>query len=253
LKNKKIIKYGFLGLIFIILIGYLGLMLWSKMGTHPARSIALSTMDSSDNVTVSEGEFIVFEPENKTQSGVIFYPGGLVEPSAYAPILHMIAQKGILVVITPMPFNLAIFNTGAASDVIDEYPDISDWVLTGHSLGGATAAIFAENNPGFIDAIAFWDSYPPNSADLSDNQIPVLSIYGTMNGYPNTDKFDEKRHLVPENTKFTPIEGANHAHFGDYGPQKDDVIAQISINEQHEIVTKIMLEFIANLTKSATQ
>jgi pimeloyl-ACP methyl ester carboxylesterase len=253
MKNFKKVTHLFFGLLIFLSIGVLGLYVWSRTGTYPARSIAISALESSDKVTVSRDDFLVFDPVDRTRTGLIFYPGGLVEPSAYAPVLHMIAQKGVLVVITPMPFNLAIFNTGAASDVIDEYPDISDWVLTGHSLGGASAAIFAENNPDLIDAIAFWDSYPSNSADLSDNQIRVLSIYGTMNGYPNTDKFDEKRHLVPDNTKFIPIEGANHAHFGDYGPQKDDVNALISINEQHEIVTKIILEFIADLTKSATQ
>jgi pimeloyl-ACP methyl ester carboxylesterase len=78
----------------------------------------------------------------------------LVEPTAYAPILYKIAEKGVLVVITPMPLSLAIFNTGAANAVIDTYPQISTWILAGHSLGGASAAIFAENCPNRIEALA---------------------------------------------------------------------------------------------------
>ena len=143
-----------------------------------------------------------------------------MEPEAYSPVLHKIADEGVLVVITPMPLNLAILNTGAAGEVIADYPSISTWILAGHSLGGASAAIFAENNPTSNDAIALWDSYPPNSADLSDNDLSILSIFGTTNSFPNTDNFNDKRYLLPEDAVYIAIEGANHAQFGDYGPQK---------------------------------
>ena len=132
----------------------------------------------------------------------------------------------------------------AANVVIEEYPHIYTWILAGHSLGGASAAIFTENNPTKIDAIALWDSYPANSADLSDNTIPAISIFGTTNNVPNTENFDDKKYLLPTNTIFVAIEGANHAQFGDYGPQKGDVVASISLAEQHEIVAEIMLDFI---------
>jgi pimeloyl-ACP methyl ester carboxylesterase len=143
-----------------------------------------------------------------------------------------------------MPLNLAILNTGAANAVIDEYPYINTWILAGHSLGGASATIFAENNPTRVDAIALWDSYPANSADLSDNTIPVISIFGTTNDFPNTENFNDKKYLLPASTIFVGIEGANHAQFGDYGPQKGDVVASISLSEQHEEVAEIMLDFI---------
>ncbi len=95
-----------------------------------------------------------------------------------------------------------------------------------------------------IDAIAFWDSYPANSADLSDNVISAISIFGTTNNIPNTDNFNDKRGLLPDDTVFVAIEGANHAQFGDYGPQKGDVRASISLVVQHERVAEIMLDFI---------
>ena len=244
MKIKKIIKYSLIGFVSIIIIGVLGMVVWSKTGTYPARMVALSALESTDRVTITQDQWIVFEPEMETETGLIFYPGGLVEPSAYAPILHQIAEKGVLVIITPMPLNLAIFNTGAANDVIDAYPHISTWILAGHSLGGASAAIFAENNPERIDAIALWDSYPADSADLSDNTIDVISIFGTTNDFPNTENFNDKKYLLPADTIFFGIEGANHAQFGDYGPQKGDVVASISLAEQHEQVAEIMLDFI---------
>jgi hypothetical protein len=241
---KKIIKYLLIGFIAIIIIGALGMLVWSKTGTYDAKMVALSALESTDRVTVTQDKWIVFTPVKETETGLIFYPGGLVEPTAYAPILHRIAEKGVMVIITPMPLNLAILNTDAANAVIDAYAYISTWTIAGHSLGGASAAIFAENNPERIDAIALWDSYPPDSADLSDNTISVISIFGTTNNIPNTENFDDKKHLLPAETIFVGIEGANHAQFGDYGPQKGDVVASMSLAEQHEQVAEIMLDFI---------
>ena len=241
---RKIIKYTLIGIVSIILIGVLGLLVWSITGTYPARTVALSALESTDRVTITQDRWIVFEPDTETDTGLIFYPGGLVEPAAYAPILHRIAEEGVLVIITPMPLNLAILNTGAAEAVIEAYPEISTWILAGHSLGGAAAGIFAENNPERIEAIALWDSYPPDSADLSDNSLAAISIFGTTDNVPNTDNFNDKKHLLPAEAIFVAVEGANHAQFGDYGPQKGDVVASLSLAEQHERVAEIMLDFI---------
>jgi hypothetical protein len=244
MKASKIIRFTLIGFVSTIVVGVLGMLVWAKTGTYPARTVALSALESTDRVTITQDKWIVFTPMEKTETGLIFYPGGLVEPTAYAPILRKIAGNGVLVVVTPMPLNLAILNTGAANAVIDDYPHISTWILAGHSLGGASAAIFAESNPTRIDAIALWDSYPPNSADLSDNTISALSVFGTTDSIPNTKDFNDKRHLLPANTRFIGIEGANHAQFGDYGPQKGDVVASLSLAEQHEKVAGIMLDFI---------
>jgi hypothetical protein len=244
MKIKKGLKIAVISVVLILIVGALGMIIWSETGTYPARSVALSTLESTDRVTITQEKWITFTPVEEVETGLIFYPGGLVEPTAYAPVLHQIAEEGVLVIIVPMPLNLAIFNTGAANSVIDNYPDISKWIIAGHSLGGAAAAIFAESNPTQIEAIALWDSYPPRSADLADNEISAISIFGTKNDFPNTDNFDEQRDLLPSDANFVAIEGANHAQFGDYGPQKGDVAASISLVEQHERITEIMLKFI---------
>jgi len=246
MKFKKALKIVSIILAALILAGVLGLFIWSRTSTYPARSTSLDAMQTTENVSVSQETFIQFVPAEEIIAGLIFYPGGLVEPSAYSPVLQNLAAEGILVVIAPMPFNLAIFDTNAAQEVIDSHPSIDDWILAGHSLGGAAAAIFADSHPDEIDALIFWDSYPPNSASLADERLPVLSIFGTTNGIPNTENFDEKRFLLPNDAVFESIEGASHAQFGDYGPQKDDVIPSISLDTQHGRVTEIMLNFLSN-------
>ncbi len=245
MKIRKALKSIAIGLVGLFLLAVLGIAIWAKSGTYTAKMGALSALESTETLSITQDKWIVFEPNKETKIGLVFYPGGLVEPAAYAPILHQIAEEGVLVIITPMPFNLAIFNTGAAEGVIEAYPQISNWVIAGHSLGGAAAAIFAENKPAKIDAIALWDSYPPDSADLSDNTISAISIYGTTNSFPNTDNFQDKQNLMPPGTKYIAIEGASHAQFGDYGQQKGDVVPSISMGEQHKQVVENMLEFLA--------
>lgn len=241
---KRVFKYATITIAAFLLLGIFGLFIWSQTGTYPARSVALAALESTADVTVSQDKYIIFSPIEQARTGLIFYPGGLVEPAAYAPVMHDLAQADIFVVIAPMPFNLAIFGTGAAQNVIDAYPEINNWILAGHSLGGAAAAIYAHNNPDQIDALVFWDSYPPNSATLVGAPFAVLSIFGTTGDIPNTENFDDKRFLLPEDAIFFPIEGASHAQFGDYGPQKDDVVPAISLAAQHEQVTDLMIDFI---------
>ncbi len=241
---KRILKIAGVGILVLLVVAVAGLFIWSATSTYPAGEIASAALESFSTVSVSHDRWIVFTPETNTEVGVIFYPGGLVAPEAYAPVLRQLAERGIFVVITPMPLNLAIFDTNAANAVIQAFPDIEDWVLTGHSLGGAAASIYAENHPNQIEGLALWDSYPPDSADLSDSAIEVISIYGTTVGTANTENFEAKKPLLPQDSTFVPIEGASHAQFGDYGPQKGDVIPSISATEQHARVAALMLDFI---------
>ena len=247
MKIKKILKIAGIGIIAIVVVSSLGLFAWSKIGTMDSKETAEAALKSTESVIITTDQWIVFEPVAETNVGLIFYPGGLVDPKAYSPILHDIAEEGILVIITPMPLNLAIFNTNAANSVIEFYPQITNWIIAGHSLGGASVAIYAENNSEKIHAITLWDSYPPDSSDLSDNAIAALSIFGTMNNFPNTENFNDKKHLMPPDTVYIGIEGANHAQFGDYGLQKGDVIASMSMVKQHLRVAEIMLDFISDL------
>ena len=137
MKIKKVLKIFICFLASIFVLGYFGLLVWSKTGTYPARAVALSALKSTDSITVRQDKYIEFIPAEETETGLIFYPGGLVEPAAYAPILHKIAEKGVFVVVAPMPFNLAIFNTGAANSVIRRiskyFPMDPGWAFTGGS------------------------------------------------------------------------------------------------------------------------
>jgi len=84
MKVRKIFKTTIIGLTSILVIGVLGIFLWSKIGTYPAQDVALSALESTDRVTVTQDKTIVFTPVEGTMTGLVFYPGGLVEPALSA-------------------------------------------------------------------------------------------------------------------------------------------------------------------------
>jgi hypothetical protein len=107
MKVKRIMQFALIGFVSMIVIGVLGMLVWAKTGTYPARAVALSALESTDRVTITQDEWIVFAPGEETETGLVFYPGGLVEPTAYSPILRKIAEEGG----TPR-YHLHVFNLG---------------------------------------------------------------------------------------------------------------------------------------------
>ena len=96
---------------------------------------------SSPNIR-QEGSLSILTPDvvNDSGTGLIFYPGGKVEDTAYLPLLERIRADGVTVVLVKMPFQLAVFDIHAADRVYGAVPSVSRWYLGGHSLGGAMAS-----------------------------------------------------------------------------------------------------------------
>jgi dienelactone hydrolase len=229
---KKIIKWLALGLGILLILSTAAFFIWG-LNPAPPMDEALVAMVSSDTVTVQTEPWLVFQPaQGSPTTGLIFYPGGHVDPRAYAPTAHKFAENGYLVVIVSMPLNLAVFGAGKAEDVISTNPDIQNWVIAGHSLGGSMAATFADNHPGSLDGIILWASYPANSDDLSSQDTDSLSIYGTWDGLSTLTKIKASESILPPDTLWIAIDGGNHAQFGWYGPQSGDNEATISRQEQ---------------------
>jgi hypothetical protein len=219
-------------LVGIVLLAVIGFFAWGLIIPAPMPE-ALAAMQSDAQVTITTDPWIVFQPTGQNPTtGLILYPGGRVDPRAYAPLAHAIASQGYLVVIVPMPLNLAVFGSGRAASVIQAYPEIEHWVIGGHSLGGSMAASYADKHRDKIAGLLLLASYPASSNDLSDSNQKVTSIYGTLDGLATKDKIDASRELLPADTTWIPIEGGNHGQFGWYGDQSGDNPATMSRLEQ---------------------
>lgn len=240
---RKIIIGVLIAVVTLLVIGVGGFLVWTS-NPYPPMPQALEALKSDSQVQVQTDTWLVFRPRvSEPTTGFIFYPGGLVDPRAYAPSAHAIAAQGYLVVIVPMPFDLAFFDVNRASDVIAKYPSIKHWAIGGHSLGGVSAAMFVRSNPGAVQAIAFWASYPADS--LSDSRVTAVSIYGTNDGA--VEQLLGARNQMPPSTKWVVLEGGNHAQFGYYGVQSGDGVATIAREEQQKQVVAATVDWLKQL------
>lgn len=163
-------------------------------------------------------------------AGLIFYPGGMVEPESYFPLMRAMAKQGVLCVLIDMPFDLAVFDVNAANGVIEQFPQVDRWYMGGHSLGGAMAASYVSKNEDYFRGLVLLAAY--STADLSDSDLHVISLYGSEDGVLNMEKYEKYRSNLPEDTAEDIIDGGCHAYFGMYGEQRGDGEAKITNEEQ---------------------
>ncbi|TYS71011.1 alpha/beta fold hydrolase [Sutcliffiella horikoshii] len=211
----------------------------------PYKSINDGSLDSTDKVTIKENNsWISFFPtEENDEAGIIFYPGGRVEAAAYAPLARMVAEQGVPFIIAKMPLHLAVFNSDKADKIIDEYED-REWVVAGHSLGGAMAAKYVANNPDKVTGLILMAAYPSEDDDLSSFKGEVITFEAQLDGVIDDERLTKADSRLPSQTYTFIIQGGNHSQFGDYGLQKGDNEASIPKEEQWKrIVQGIVRSF----------
>ena len=204
-------------------------------------------LKSSDVVTVTnEGKDIVFAPKDPTAL-FVFYPGGKVEYTAYAPLMYACAEKGILCVLVRMPVNLAVFDSRAASRYADRYPELKNRFIGGHSLGGAMAAGYLSSHTEEFKGLVLLGSY--SSFDLTSSSLAVLSVYGSEDKILNKKQYEGKRHNLPSDFTEIILEGGCHAYFGWYGDHKGDGTPSLTKNEQIEQTACLIEDFFQSKTE----
>lgn len=224
MKSKKI-------LIPITILLVLFITCWVFVADYyRADDAAVSAMASVPGISVEQlGDSIAFIPE-ETETGFIFYPGGKVEYTAYAPLMRILAENGVLCVLCDMPLNLAFLGINAADGIPERYPQITNWYIGGHSLGGSMAANYAAKHPDDFRGLVLLASY--STDDLSKTGLKVVSIIGSEDGVLNMENYEDNKDNLPEDFAEYIIEGGCHAGFGSYGAQDGDGIPAISAEEQ---------------------
>ena len=201
---------------------------------------AAEYLKSSSGVEVEEYRSMYFFDGPGSSSAVIFFPGAKVEETAYAPLMHRLAEQGTDCFLLKLPFRMAVLAPNAPDDILREY-DYDSWYLMGHSLGGIVASEYNAENPAETDGTILLASYPVKQVPESERQ---LSIYGTEDGCLNRDEYRSARGLWPSSWSEKILPGGNHAGFGYYGPQKGDGKAKISPYEQQSRTIESIEKFI---------
>lgn len=207
--------------------------------------------DSTLSEVIDSKDCVTFQPKaNKvttiTKDGIIFYPGGKVEYKAYAPMLRGLADLGITSVLVKMPFNLAVFNVNGANGKQEKFPNVENWYMAGHSLGGAMASTYLYKHADNFKGLILMGAY--STVNLSSyTDLNTLSILASEDGILNQEKYQKNKSNLPNLTEKT-IQGGIHSYFGDYGLQKGDGVPEVSYDEQKNSIISSISTFIYSHT-----
>ncbi len=238
--NKGVKALVVMFLVVGILFGGFGVYVNDYYRAQTEEIAVFSTDSFVEEKEIDKG-IVAFLPPDPV-AGFIFYPGGKVEYTAYKPLMIACAQKGILCVLVEMPFNLAVLDVNRADGIADEFPQIKNWAIGGHSLGGSMAASYIETHTDKFNNLILLGSY--STVDFSGTDMGVLSVYGSEDGVMNKEKYAEYKPNLPQNTVEFVIDGGNHSGFGMYGFQDGDGKSLITNDEQIEITAEKIAEVI---------
>lgn len=228
----KLLKIMLVVLLSLITLTIIAFLVFASFH-YEADEVALAILEEGEEIEVIDN-MTILSPTEESNTGIIFYPGAKVDSEAYLPLLDQLREEGITTVLIDMPLRFAFFNIDAADDVYEQVPDVENWYIMGHSLGGAMASVYAEDNQEDLQGLIVLGAYVYGEYPTQDS----LTIYGTFNAELE-DNIDYTDNIVV-------IEGGNHAQFGNYGAQSGDPDATITAEEQQAITVDAIVEFISN-------
>jgi hypothetical protein len=207
----------------------------------PATAVAVDAMSGGPAVRVVDGtsRIELVPTGHAAATGLVFFPGALVDPRAYVPLLTPMADHGFTVDIVKPPYGIAFLASGAPGTIIASHPDISRWVVGGHSLGGVVAAAYAGGGHAEVRGLLLWASYP-NGSIAGATSLAVTSVSAGNDGLATPARIEASEPDLPPDTVFVVVAGAVHADFGDYGPQRGDgtpTVGRARARAQDQIVT----------------
>jgi len=235
-----------------------GFIIWAIVSTSwlansvRTQGVDPSLLEHSTGVSVvDDGTSIEFRPTTpESDTALVFICGSGIAAEAYAPLLRPIAEGGYPVFVVRLPMRFAPLESHKQEAIdrvlflIRGHPEISRWVVSGHSLGAALACRVAQSNPSTIAGLVLLGTTHPKQADLSWCQIPVTKVYASNDGVAPSSIVLANKDLLPKSTKWVEIQGGNHSQFGHYGRQLFDGTATITRSDQQDIARSAMMDVV---------
>ena len=231
-------------------------------------SASIEAVDSDDGVSLerTNGGYVLEPTETDAETGeptitdtnvgLVFYPGARVTPSAYVESLAPVARDAnVTVVIPSMPLNLAIVDYGvartglrshAATAEMAERPDIEQWYVGGHSLGGAMACWYADDHRDDVEGLVLYGSYCDRN--IADRGLAVLSIAGVQDTVIDASDYERGVSKLPAAATVVELDGLNHTQFGSYSGQRGDTATGTSYEDAHARLNEAVVSWFGNET-----
>jgi pimeloyl-ACP methyl ester carboxylesterase len=226
---------------------------WSLLA-YRASDEARAALRDSPAVRVERGDawwdFLPVDAAETRETGLIFFPGALVDPVAYAPLAHAVAAARHPAVLVEVPrrggFGGAddprVFERGLAA--IRRLTRVRRWVLGGHSRGAVIASQLFRARPNRLGGLLLIASSHPRDFSLADTGLPVMKLYGTRDTVADVEKIDATRANLPAHTRWVRIDGGNHSQFAWYGFQPGDWPATVSRGHQQAATIAAVLDLL---------
>jgi pimeloyl-ACP methyl ester carboxylesterase len=190
---------------------------------------------------------------------LIFIPGALVDPVAYAPLTAAVAKGGHAAVLIEVPRRGAFGGAespevrGRVRTAMGAQPDVQGWVVAGHSLGGRIAAtLMRAPDPKFAGLVLIGTSHPRDFSLAHLEHVPVLQVFGTRDTVADAEKVERALSNLPSTTRRVQVDGGNHSQFGYYGFQPGDWPATISRETQQHLTVGALLDMLKRVSLRVT-
>ena len=201
-----------------------------------AQKQATDLLNGTADVSVENIQEGLFIDGYGNETALIFYPGAKNDYVSYLPLCVDLAKGGVDCYLVKMPLNFAFFGENQAEEIIDAN-NYTHYFLSGHSLGGLSAASFV-NHTNKSDGVILLAGYPNSGVHK-----PVLSIYGSEDKILNLNAYNESKNYMDNLTEVV-IDGGNHEQFAYYGLQEGDGKSSISTEKQLNQTASFILDFI---------
>jgi pimeloyl-ACP methyl ester carboxylesterase len=228
---------------------------------YRASATAQAALQGNASVRVSAGPHDwVFQPKDGGAGvGVVFFPGALVDPVAYAPLLLAVAEEGYPAILVQVPRRGVMggaegaepLNRAVAATL--QVHGVQRWVVAGHSRGAEIAARLVATRAPSIAGLVLIGSSHPRDFSLAGIPLPVTRIYGTRDTVADWEKQQATMRNLPASTRLVRIDGGNHSQFGSYGFQPADWPATISREEQQRQTVAAIVDMLRILAAGVVQ
>ena len=229
---------------------------WSLIAYRPS-SEAREALAGNEVVVVSSGEHHwLFRPRTGgTDVGLLFFPGALVDPVAYAPMLRDVAAAGYPTLLIQLPRRGVLGGAEGAEPLnravsaMRLVPEVTRWVIAGHSRGGEIASRLAQTQAPSLAGLVLIGTSHPRDISLANVRMPVTRVYGTRDTVADVEKLERTKVNLPPDTTHVRIDGGNHSQFGSYGFQPGDWPATISRTEQQRQTLAALLDMLRSASR----
>lgn len=193
---------------------------------------------------------IVAPADGDEDTLLVLVPGGRVRPHAYTWVGVALAPIGVRTVIPAFPFDLAILAPQRITSVVTrEASSVDTVVVAGHSLGGVVATTWLRDHPSEADALVLMASYPPRTTDLGDADVPTLVLAAEFDRLSTLEEVQGGLRRLGSRAGLEIVDGAVHAFFGRYGPQRGDGLPTVTRATAEREIAASLEAFVDSLRR----